>query len=642
MQDKLMIESAEITRLLGTVGSPLIVIAELIKNSVDAEAKKIEVSYNRDKNIIQVSDDGIGISSEEIKNLTRPGFSSKKRNDNIRNGDGFFFTGNKGLGILSCFSICEEIIIDTYAGEVGKCHAVLNKNGFLNYEMIDTIDTNTGSVITLRGIRPTDMEYLNTETELQKLRHLSSYLYKKDLIPFPDILLRVDDNEPSLILFETDFSNMLYDVSFEYDKSTGVLNYSCETNSDKGINKDIIKITSFDIQSLEKVLLDNYGIEKTIRTRTNDIASYHWYTDLDNVPSFEGRLVVYFKQTAGAKLKQYGAGVNVYVNQFALYNYLSSDNDWLGLADFSQRKKLTNLRPHNVFGYVNFDEFNENEEELRISNERAEFIQDQTFTKLMYLLKGVIMYLTFNIDVAEKNPAYKVNGKNEKPSDKKASGQKSDGKTQPEDERDGSVKNQNDEDDSKSANRENKNQDNSIKERFGSTDTNQQSDNKATNMDDYRPEEGYKPKKRFTKGITFSQKDGIVLEQLKNKSNLSNKIYQLTYEITHLNIQNYYCSISGLYRALLECATRYIADRYPDKIAFSDQNLSANIVNVLNFYGNKKGMDKEVKIWREVVTKRHLIDTLNQYMHNETEVDLDFIEQTWKSMKTYIISCLTN
>lgn len=637
-----MIESAEITRLLGTVGSPLIVIAELIKNSVDAEAKKIEVNYNRDKNIIQVSDDGIGISSEEIKNLTRPGFSSKKRNDNIRNGNGFFFTGNKGLGILSCFSICEEIIIDTYAGEVGKCHAVLNKNGFLNYEMIDTIDTNTGSVITLRGIRPTDMEYLNTETELQKLRHLSSYLYKKDLIPFPDILLRVDDNEPSLILFETDFSNMLYDVSFEYDKSTGVLNYSCETNSDKGINKDIIKITSFDIQSLEKVLLDNYGIEKTIRTRTNDIASYHWYTDLDNVPSFEGRLVVYFKQTAGAKLKQYGAGVNVYVNQFALYNYLSSDNDWLGLADFSQRKKLTNLRPHNVFGYVNFDEFNENEEELRISNERAEFIQDQTFTKLMYLLKGVIMYLTFNIDVAEKNPAYKVNGKNEKPSDKKASGQKSDGKTQPEDGRDGSVKNQNDGDDSESENRENKNQDNSIKERFGSTDTNQQSDNKATNMDDYRPEEGYKPKKRFTKGITFSQKDGIVLEQLKNKSNLSNKIYQLTYEITHLNIQNYYCSISGLYRALLECATRYIADRYPDKIAFSDQNLSANIVSVLNFYGNKKGMDKDVKIWREVVTKRHLIDTLNQYMHNETEVDLDFIEQTWKSMKTYIISCLTN
>jgi len=641
MQDKLMIEAAEITRLLGTVGSPLIVIAELIKNSVDAEAKKIEVSYNRDENIVKVSDDGIGISSEEIKNLTRPGYSSKKRNNNIRNGNGFFFTGNKGLGILSCFSICEEIIIDTYSGEVGKCYAVLNKNGLLNHEMIDTsdTDTDTGTVITLRGIRPTDMEYLNAETELQKIRHLSSYLYKKDLISFPEILLRIDDNKPSSILFETDFSSMLYDVSFEYNKSTGLLNYSCDTNDDKGINKDTIEIASFDIQSLEKVLLDNYEIEKTIRTRTNDLASYHWYNEFENVPSFEGRLVVYFKQTAGAKLKQYGAGVNIYVNQFALYNYLSSDNDWLGLADFSQRKKLTNLRPHNVFGYVNFNEFNENEEELRISNERADFIQDQTFTKLMYLLKGVIMYLTFNIDVAEKNPAYKVNGKNEKASDHKA-----DGRAQHEAEEGNSSENQTEKsgNDSEATNKENKNQDNSNKENHNATDTEHQSDSKTTNTDDYRPEEGYKPKKRYTKGITFSQNDGIILEQLKNQSDLSNKIYQLTYEITHLNIQNYYCSISGLYRALLECATRYIAIKYPDKIEFSEQRLAANILNVLNFYGNRRLMVKEVIIWREVINKRHLIDTLNQYMHNETDVDLDFIEQTWKSMKTYIISCLTN
>ena len=92
-------------------------------------------------------------------------------------------------------------------------------------------------------------------------------------------------------------------------------------------------------------------------------------------------------------MKTYGAGVNVYVNEFALYNYLAEENDWLGLADYSQRKKVTRLKPHNVFGYVNFPEFDENEETLRISNERADFIQDLTFSKVMYLLKGVIMFM---------------------------------------------------------------------------------------------------------------------------------------------------------------------------------------------------------------------------------------------------------
>ncbi|GAA4293712.1 hypothetical protein GCM10023142_30090 [Anaerocolumna aminovalerica] len=642
MQEKLKIESSEITRLLGTVGSPLIVISELIKNSVDAEATNIEIIYNCKGNYIKIIDNGIGITLDEINNLAKPGYSSKKRNDNIRNGNGFFFTGNKGLGILSCFSICQEITIDTYVGGDKKCNATLNNAGVLNYGLSKIEDgIKKGTTITLHDIRPTDMEFLNTETELQKIRHLSTYLYKKEELFFPSISLKIDDNVPNSILFSTDFSNMLYDVEFSYSKETGKLNFKCGTDKDKVINDAIIEVSSFDINTLEKILLDNYGIEKTIRTRTNDVATYQWYTELNNVPSFEGRMVVYFKQTAGATLKQYGAGVNVYVNQFALYNYLSPDNDWLGLADFSQRKKLTNLRPHNVFGYVNFNEFNENKEELRISNERADFIQDQTFTKLMYILKGVVMFLTFNIDVAEKNPKYKVN-KNDSEVSAKAVATTGDSK----DSRAATITGHNS---GKSNFLVRMNPQESYVKKQLNAEPNPSATNNITiakekteiNTDEYRPDEGYKPKKRFPKGISFSKADGVIIEQLRNKDDLSNKIYQLIYEITHLSLQNYYCSISGIYRALLECSTRYIANKYPDKITFTEKSLKDNIINVLNYYSNKKNMDKQVKIWREAITKRHLVDTLNQFMHNETEVDIDFLEQTWKSMKTYIIKCIS-
>lgn len=222
MQEKLTINSTEITRLLGTVGSPLIVISELIKNGIDANATKIEVIYDCTQCMVQVIDNGIGISTEEIKNLTKPGYSTKKTNGNIRNKQGFFFTGNKGLGILSCFSLCKRIIIDTIFQKNQKnykYHAVLSKDGILDYQLSKNEDGyKTGTIITLQSIRPSDMSFLNTSSELQKIRHLSTYLYKRDKLPFPTITLKIDDQEPRSIYLDTEFKNMLYDVEFNYNK----------------------------------------------------------------------------------------------------------------------------------------------------------------------------------------------------------------------------------------------------------------------------------------------------------------------------------------------------------------------------------------------------------------------------------------
>lgn len=400
MQDKLILESSDISRLLGTVGSPLIVISELIKNAVDADATKIQIIYDNKLNQVKIIDNGIGFSAEDIKGLNKPGISRKKRNDNIRTKKGFFFTGNKGLGILSCFSLCEQILINTYYEGEGKNQVLLYKDGVIDYNP-ETIENNCmqGTEIILVGIEESDMELLNSETELQKLRHISTYLYEHQNVVFPEITLVIDGEEFKSIQFENDLEGMLYDVTFCYNKENSILEFLCKSE-DALVNPSMVTITSFDIQSLERILQTEYGIDKIIRTRTNDTAIYSAYTNLRLVPSFNGRLFIYNNEyKANAALKQYGAGVNVYVNHFAIYNYLSSDNDWLGLADFSQRKKVTNLKPHNVYGYVNFSDFNENEEALHISNERADFLQNQTYIKLMYLLKGVVMFMIFNIDV---------------------------------------------------------------------------------------------------------------------------------------------------------------------------------------------------------------------------------------------------
>ncbi|PWJ45825.1 ATP-binding protein [Faecalicatena contorta] len=633
MQEKLTIEAADISRLLGTVGSPLIVITELIKNSVDADAAQIDVIYDSKKRLIQICDNGTGISLEEIRNLAKPGFSTKKLQGNIRNKHGFFFTGNKGLGILSCFSLCEEIIIDTFIGNTQRCQGSLNKNGLLKYEVLENVmDNSKGTIITLQQIPDEIINFLTSSSELQKIRHISTYLYKRNSIHFPEIRLKIDEELPKSIFLDVEFTNMLYDVTFSYDKSTQSLKFKCESDIRKNINDSLIELNTFDIESLEMLTLKEYGIKKTIPTRTNDNADLQSYTNLDNVPSFEGRIVVYDRQNAGAILKQYGAGVNVYVNQFALYNYLSSDNDWLGLADFSQRKKVTNLRPHNVFGYVNFNEFNENQERLQISNERADFIQDQTFTKLMYLLKGALMFLTFNIDLAEKNPKFKVD---KQPSD---SDEKNDKLVEKKNDDLGNSPLE------KTETKINENQNNASKPTKNDIYTGSLSGVNKSNIGSgvYRPEDNYKPKKYTISGLRFTQEDGKVIEKLKNKDNLSNKIYHIIYELSNLNTQNYCCATAGLYRGVLECSTRYFINNHKDKLTFTENQLSTNILNVINFLANKQGMDKQAKKWRETITKRYLIDCLNEYMHNSADVDIDFMEQTWKTIKTYIINCISD
>ena len=52
-KEKLKMSSAQIAQIMGTVGSPLIVISELLKNAVDASAKNIDVYYDFDCNGVQ-------------------------------------------------------------------------------------------------------------------------------------------------------------------------------------------------------------------------------------------------------------------------------------------------------------------------------------------------------------------------------------------------------------------------------------------------------------------------------------------------------------------------------------------------------------------------------------------------------------
>lgn len=603
-----------IAEVMGTVGSPLIVIAELIKNSVDASAKEILVTYNLEEKSIVIENDYKGFSIEEIESLFMPGISYKKTGDSFKNEHGMFFTGSKGLGLLSVFLLCENAEIFTAPSDKIVHKIVLNKrDGTVNEHPIKQKFERHFTKIILKNVDPEIINHLSSETEVKKLRHICTHLYKSEEVPFPKITLHISGQDPQVVNFSCNFPPMLYDVYFNFQKETSMLHFRCNSPC-KQINNAEVKFSDFSLKGLQNLMLKQYGIKDTIPTRINDRA----FSSFDEVPTFEGRIIVYDKTKAGSQLKTYGAGVNIYVNEFALYNYLAEENDWLGLADYSQRKKSTNLKPHNVFGYVNFPSFNENEEVLRISNERADFIQDVTFVKLMYLLKGVVMFAILNIDVADKNPKYKVNSNNEY-----------------------SNSNQNNHTTSEG----NNSTSSSGNEKVKDSEAVSEQKNSEIETGAYSPENSYKPKRNVCNHLEFTRSEGQIIEKLKKADNLSHKIYSLVFELSKLDLQVHRYSIACLYRSLLESSTRYFIKKHPT-VEFRENQLEGAITNVLAYISNysSKGdspSPKTIDAWRITINKRKLIDTLNEYIHNELPVDAHLLQETWNTMKGYVIACLT-
>jgi len=626
MEEHLHIDSASIASLLGTVGSPLIVISELIKNAIDAAADNIKICYNRKSETISVVDDGHGFSLDEIWHLSTPGFSNKKNNGNLTNAKGTFYTGSKGLGILSVFSLCDHLTIQTKSSADGEYIINWSKDtGSYSYEHVLDSQMHIGTKITLKNIYPQVITLLTSESEIKKLRHISTYLYKHNSLPFPNITLSIDDGIPNSLLFTTELKDMLYDVTFRYDSNTEKLSFQCSAESAR-INTEEIIIDSFETSKIEELLDHFYNIKETIKTRTNDNVNFRDLEGVEGIPSFEGRLLVYEKKTAGGMLKDHGAGVNIYINDFALYNYLSEELDWLGLADFSQRKKATRLKPHNVFGFVNMPNFDETKEQLKISNERADFIQDSIFVKFMYIIKGVIMFMILNIDVAEKNPKYKrqENNKNDDDYDNSQQEEKNSNNTSSEDNKN-----------------ENENSDQNDSEESNENDY--EKDEASEQEESYEPENNFKPQLKKKTSLVFTVSEGKHIDMLKNTDNLGNKIYQTIYELGKLNILYYPYATVCLYRTLIESTTQYASKKL--NLTYQENSLPSSICNILNKWGNIKNTSKEFKsnidLWRDLVNKRNLTDKLNLYIHNVTPVDVDLVLDTWKSMKGYIHSCIT-
>ena len=87
---------AELLRELGErlVGKPHIALAELVKNSYDADATEVTVKFIPNEDKIEISDDGHGMSINEFENFWMRIGTTHKKEKRSRN-YGRLMTGSK-------------------------------------------------------------------------------------------------------------------------------------------------------------------------------------------------------------------------------------------------------------------------------------------------------------------------------------------------------------------------------------------------------------------------------------------------------------------------------------------------------------------------------------------------------------------
>lgn len=195
------------------------VFSELISNAYDADADciSIELFENEIGKKIRITDDGHGMSFEEINQKylmvgrnRRDDIDSKLTPTKKRN-----VIGKKGLGKLSVFGICNEITIKTVRdGKLNEftmnLKEIESNHGEYNPKIesldIDT-DEKNGTEIWLRGIK---------RKSAFDLKSITNSLAKKFTI-FDEMETKIslNDNEEIRLTNEMKFSNL--DVQYEWD-----------------------------------------------------------------------------------------------------------------------------------------------------------------------------------------------------------------------------------------------------------------------------------------------------------------------------------------------------------------------------------------------------------------------------------------
>ena len=170
-----------------------IFLRELISNSVDAISKlkmavfagemkgevpepEITLSVDQDNNTLSITDNGIGMTADEIKKyINQVAFSSAEEFVHKYKKNANDLIGHFGLGFYSAFMVAKKVEIDTLSYKEGSQAVHWSCDGSPEFELIDSSRTEIGTTIILT-LMDEEQEYLEPSRIRQLVKTYSDFL----------------------------------------------------------------------------------------------------------------------------------------------------------------------------------------------------------------------------------------------------------------------------------------------------------------------------------------------------------------------------------------------------------------------------------------------------------------------------------
>ena len=342
---------SELLRELGErlVGKPHIALAELIKNSYDADATQVTVKFLPDKDCIEISDDGHGMTFDEFKNfwmrIGTPHKRARKSRDLKRP-----MTGSKGVGRLAVQFLASKLEIITVPREkegewleaqIDWEEAVkatdLTKVEIAYNRKPSSTPFRHGTSIILSGLKDT--------WEMESIRKLASEIWWLQ----PPFGSTSSDGDDLKNRFQVHFQSTQHDFAEIFEKQMGAIKNIWIARL---VGKTVDGTVTFSLEYPgDQPIVHKYRIAEF----PHNNGKFDKTKNLDNA-RFEIRVYdLSGRQQFGIKVgeaREYFAthgGVHIYDAGFRLPYYGLPTSDWLKLEyDHSHRKNVSELLPKNL------------------------------------------------------------------------------------------------------------------------------------------------------------------------------------------------------------------------------------------------------------------------------------------------------
>lgn len=431
--------TSNILNLLGDelIGSDILAIFELVKNSYDADAEEVVISFidlNTPNQRIVIEDDGCGMTSDIIHNVWLTiGTNYKKREAKISKKYQRFSLGNKGVGRLAVHRLADSLLLETKTeDDINGVSLEINWKKLVSsgdyiddlfVEVLDGIDKpfrkGHGTRITLTGLKNKQWTKLQLRDLVRKIES-----FKNPLQPIKnfDVIIQCDEDKKQWIEDIKTGSEILLDSLYSF-------RFSLQPDTDD-VGKEKSPFARFEWDYSFRPhsfrdMTDNFktsGNElylpinpKVFGNETNKEKYHLRNEDLDDIGVITGQFYVFNQSKklldtiygvgrSGA-IKEYikeNCGIKVYRDNIRVYNYGEPSDDWLGLELAKVQRIGDHFSKKVTIGAVSLC-LKESDDALIEKTNREGFIENETYWRFKEIVKAIFSFFERIADSDKQN-----------------------------------------------------------------------------------------------------------------------------------------------------------------------------------------------------------------------------------------------